>query len=90
MRISDLNTIDQVDDGAPPSVVLHTILPPPLLEHLGHGDICKLPGNIPRWTWWQTISARKNEKQKEGREEARLQQHWWYGADRSESTTYGI
>jgi hypothetical protein len=48
MRISDLNTNDQTaNNSAPLGAVLRTILSPPLLKHLGHGRIFKLPSNIP-------------------------------------------
>jgi hypothetical protein len=62
MRISDLNTNDQINDSAPLDTVLRTILSPPLLKYLGHGRILKLPSNISRWTRWQMISARVMEE----------------------------
>ena len=63
MRIYDLKTVDQADDGAILSVMLHTILSPPLLEHLGHGHVYKLASDIPWWSWWQAMSAREKEEQ---------------------------
>jgi hypothetical protein len=73
MRISDLNTNDQIDDVTPLGAVLRTILSPPLLKHLGHGQICKLASNIPRWTWWQAMSAREKKEQKKSCENSCLE-----------------
>ena len=64
MRISNLNTNDQRYDTTGCSGVLRTILPPPLLEHLRHGQIFKFASNIPGWTWWQAMSAREKDEQK--------------------------
>jgi hypothetical protein len=75
MRIFDLNTVDQADDGAILSVMLHTILSPPLLEYLGHGHVYKLASDIPRWTRWQAMPAREKKEQKKGYEDSRLE-HW--------------
>jgi hypothetical protein len=73
MKICDLNTNDQADDMAPLGAVLRTVLSPPLLKHLRHCRICKLPSDIPRWTWWQSMSAREKEEQKKGCEDHRLE-----------------
>jgi hypothetical protein len=47
--------------------MLRTILSPPLLKHLGHGRIFKLPSNVPTWAWWQAMSMGEKEEQKKGR-----------------------
>ena len=67
MRISDLYTNDQAaNDNAPwpLSTELRTILSPPLLKHLEHGRIFKLPSNIPTWTRWQAMSTGEKEEEK--------------------------
>ena len=81
MRISDLNTIDQADDGAILSIVLHTIFSPPFLEHIRHGHVYKLASDIPRWSWWQAMSAREKKEQKKGCEDSRLE-HWHCARER--------